>query len=512
VNPGTKKDTGMLVHFLRGTRVIAKWEFIQNIKSVRMLILVLIFALVMIGGAWGFSALFGGSTSISLPEDVLKEAMGDVFISVHVLDLDGGNISDDVLIYTFRGNGDPAAQQTFKFLDIEENRIISDGFNFTDNMGSSVYYGLAPGEYMVQLHPGMGYSVFTVKDGAAETSEISIQLVPVYELDLSELSMEDGMDVEKLFESYRKVGVIANVVDGEGRLLEGASIFVDGVSVGVTDINGTQPIDLEPGEHFIHAVYGNAESEERDVEIDEPIPKKTYFAGVPAYLGPDFVIVLVASIASLIASLAAVVLSFDAITKERAERSLDVLLTKPFPRESIVIGKYLGITGAMMAPFLAVLFVSVWIISLVSGRWPTGSVIAAYIGFMVLLIAIYVAIEILISVLAKTTGTAILSGIGLWFLLNMLWNVLTIGISELFGLEVASVSDYMTLLNPSTLFQRCVQIVSIDALIATFGLEEVKGLAESSAFSDWIFYLALALWAVISLGLAVLVFRKKEDL
>ena len=224
-------------------------------------------------------------------------------------------------------------------------------------------------------------------------------------------------------------------------------------------------------------------------------------------------IILVASIASFVASLSAIVLSFDAITKERVEKSLDVLLTKPFPRESVVLGKYLGITGAMTAPFVLVLFGAVWIMSAVSDKWPTPSVIYTFIIFIVLLIAIYIALEILVSILAKTTGTAILSGIGIWVLLNMLWGVMGLGISELFDLKLVSVSNYMSLLNPSDLFLVCLSIISTDALITSMGLEEVKDVLNVDyAFAKWVFFLAFGLWIVISLGLAMFIFRKKEDL
>lgn len=505
-------NMGKFACLLRGIRVIAKWEFFQNIRSVRMIVLVAIFSLVMLGGAWGFSALLGGSGSLSLPEDVIREAMGNVFISTQVLDLDGDNVTDDVMIYTFRGNGEPASGETFKFLDIESNEIMPSGFNFTDRSGISLYYDVAPGEYMVQLYPGIGFSVFTVMtDG--EPSDINLRLVPIYELDFSDISLDQGMDIDSLFSSYRQVGVFAHVVNVNGDPLDGVSIAVDGIVMGVTNSTGTLPVDLEPGNHGISAEKDGYGSALDDVKIKESKPKQSYFAGIPANLGPDFVIIFVASIASLIASLSAIVLSFDAITKERAERSLDVLLTKPFPRESVVLGKYLGITGAMTVPFLVVLLFSVWIISVVSGKWPSATVVAAYICFMIVLVAIYVAIEILISVLSRTTGTAILSGIGVWFLLNMLWGVLGLGISKLFRLELGVVSNYMYLFNPSDLFLVCLSIVSTDALISSVGAEELEGVLNVDyAFADWFFFLALALWAVLSLSLAVLVFRKKEDL
>jgi ABC-type transport system involved in multi-copper enzyme maturation permease subunit len=151
--------------------------------------------------------------------------------------------------------------------------------------------------------------------------------------------------------------------------------------------------------------------------------------------------------------------------------------------------------------------------SLVSDKWPSPSVIITFIGLMVLLIAIYIAIEIFVSILAKTTGTAILAGIGIWVLLNMLWGVLGLGISELFGLETVSVSNFMSLLNPSDLFLVCLSIVSKDALIASIGAEELTNSFDIRfAYANWVFFLTFGLWVVISLGAAVLLFKKKEDI
>jgi LPXTG-motif cell wall-anchored protein len=71
----------------------------------------------------------------------------------------------------------------------------------------------------------------------------------------------------------------------------------------------------------------------------------------------------------------------------------------------------------------------------------------------------------------------------------------------------------MSLLNPSDLFLVCLSIVSKDALIASIGAEELTNSFDIRfAYANWVFFLTFGLWVVISLGAAVLLFKKKEDI
>ena len=505
-----------LAHLFRGARIIAKWEFIHNLKTIRMLVLILIFSLVMLGGSYGISLLLKPPADITLdiPSDVISQAMGNSFVSVHVLNLDNDEYANDVIIYTFKGNGRVESGLIFKVFETWEV-AKPDGVNLTDDNGMSIYYDLPPAEYQVVVIERGVSANFTIVENHT-TVPINIALAPVFDIELGEIKLSGDPDLLDFLPKYRQVGAIVHVVDENGVWVEGAAISVGDENVGLTNTTGTLSIELEPGKHIVKASLSGVDSYPVETFVPEPgeVEKDDEtLTGLPVHLGPDFVIIVVASIASFVVSLSAIVLSFDAITKERVEKSLDVLLTKPFPRESVVLGKYLGITGSMTAPFVLVLFGAVWIMSAVSNKWPTPEVIYTFIIFIVLLIAIYVALEILVSILARTTGTAILSGIGIWVLLNMLWGVMSLGISELFDLELVSVSNYMSLLNPSDLFLVCLSIISTDALIASMGLEEVKEvLIVDYAFAKWVFFLAFGLWIVISLGLATFIFRKKEDL
>ncbi len=504
-------------HLFRGIKVIAKWEFIQNLKTVRMLVLVIIFSLVMLGGSYGLTTLFTQSPadiSLKIPEDIIKEAMGNVFISAHVLDLDEDGYANDVKIFTYRGNGETEKNREFRAYE-QFGIKLPNGLNQTNSDGIAIYYDVPEGKYQAELIERTASTTFTIEEHNLPVQQLSINVVPVFDLELGEISLGGETNLNDLIGDYRQVGVIVHVVDAKGNLLDNTTVLVNDEQSGMTNYTGTLPVDMEPGTYSIVASHSGSYSGKEEVIIFKTrvIKEEGSFAGLPVNLGPDFVIIIVASIAGFIISLSAIVLSFDAISREKADKALDILLTKPFPRESVILGKYLGITGAMTAPFVVVMFGAIWIMSLVSDKWPSPSVIVTFIGFMILLIAIYIAIEIFVSILAKTTGTAILAGIGVWVLLNMLWGVLGLGISELFGLETVSVTNYMSLLNPSDLFLVCLSIVSTDALIASIGAEELKNSINIEfAFAEWVFFLAFGLWFVVSLGGAILLFKKKEDL
>lgn len=103
-------------------------------------------------------------------------------------------------------------------------------------------------------------------------------------------------------------------------------------------------------------------------------------------------------------------IAFDAIAKERIHGTLDLLLSRPVSRVGSVLGKIGGTFFAVAVPVTLVNAVGVVVIWAVSGRPPTWSFAAAFMGLALLLVAFYVLLQVAFSTLAKTSGTAILFG------------------------------------------------------------------------------------------------------
>ena len=87
----------------------------------------------------------------------------------------------------------------------------------------------------------------------------------------------------------------------------------------------------------------------------------TVFALVIAYFGGaqqgavgfrsiEFTIASLVSLVIYLIPLIALILGFDAIVGERERGSLDLLLSMPITRFELLLGKYLGLAGAMLTP------------------------------------------------------------------------------------------------------------------------------------------------------------------
>jgi Cu-processing system permease protein len=123
-----------------------------------------------------------------------------------------------------------------------------------------------------------------------------------------------------------------------------------------------------------------------------------------------------------IGPLIALTLSFDSVTKEKSGKSLDLLLSRPLSKRAVAFGKFIGVITALTLPITILTLVDIFCISaLLNWQFPSLNVFFGFILFTILLISTYALLQLIISTIAKTSGTAILSGIGLWLFFNMLW-------------------------------------------------------------------------------------------
>ncbi len=132
----------------------------------------------------------------------------------------------------------------------------------------------------------------------------------------------------------------------------------------------------------------------------------------------------VASVVGRFAPIIGIVLGFDAIVKEIKSNSMNVLLTHPVFRDNIILGKILG-SGLCI---LLVLFISINFATgamlIVSGMTITMQHIAR-IEIFVLLTFFYalffLAISMMISIIAKKANTSLLFNIAIWLVITILY-------------------------------------------------------------------------------------------
>jgi ABC-2 type transport system permease protein len=112
-----------------------------------------------------------------------------------------------------------------------------------------------------------------------------------------------------------------------------------------------------------------------------------------------------------------IILGFDAISRERSQRTLSKLVSQPIYRDSIINGKFLAgvatISIVMTAIVLIISGLGIRLIGVVPGQEEILR-LAVYLVVSILYISFWLGISILFSVVFRSTATSILASLALW--------------------------------------------------------------------------------------------------
>jgi ABC-2 type transport system permease protein len=111
------------------------------------------------------------------------------------------------------------------------------------------------------------------------------------------------------------------------------------------------------------------------------------------------------------------VLGFDAINRERGQRTLSKLLSQPIYRDAVIAGKFLaGLTVVTLMLAGIVLLISglgLWVLGVVPGPEEVGR-LALYLVVSIVYIGFWLGVAILASVLFRGMATSALATLALW--------------------------------------------------------------------------------------------------
>ncbi len=223
--------------------------------------------------------------------------------------------------------------------------------------------------------------------------------------------------------------------------------------------------------------------------------------------GPDAVLYISSSFIAFIGSIAAISLSFDSVVKEKLQNSMDFLLCRPVSKRGIMLGKFFGVLSALSLPGIIVLIGAVISVSWILGT-PPVKVIIGFILFTVMFFGIFISIQQIFSALSKTLGTAILSGIGIWFLFTLFWALVPLSIAYLMGMPMETIQT-----NPEyNLLRSRIDLFSpIGAYDMSLGmLVGGKGILPEG-IPSWAPFLSLFLWLVIPLLISMEIFQRRIE-
>jgi len=445
--------------FLRGAPTIARQEFLGNLKSVRMIIMVSLLSLAVVGGAYGLGAGTGGFSGL-----------GPIVVWGHPAYAENG--SHVAVVWLSDPFGAPYADRQVEFTEAEIGQTVI-GRVRTDGDG---FARLDVGNRRIVNVAG--------RTGTSEAGTVIVFSPVIENFTIATYSADTDED---------------NWVDDLG--VHVLNVTGDPVSARIL-VNGTYEADVDP-RGYGHVVLPEFEgSVDLTVEVaGEGQTQQVYVYEDPLgslFGTPDATLFLIAAIfMTLIVPIFAIVITFDAVSKEKVQGTLDLLLSRPVSRTGVLIGKFLGAFGAVAFPLTLVNLAAIGVLSATSGESPTGSFAAAFLGYSLVLVAMYVLLQLIFSSIAKTSGTAVLFGVLVWLLFNVLYNVITLMISLAISDPAARFQFglYSGLGSPSAIYSSLIVLAFPGDFGGLFGGTTLGADVLGAAAVAWLVGLfALALW------------------
>lgn len=192
---------------------------------------------------------------------------------------------------------------------------------------------------------------------------------------------------------------------------------------------------------------------------------------------------------------------------DRETGALGYLLAQPVTRVEVLLGKYMGMAGAL----LATLALGFGLAGLALALQGSGNDAESYLLTVVLAYLLALAmlsLGFLMSVLAQKTTTALGGALFLWLLLVFLGDLGIMGTALITRMPIGSVF-FVTVVNPLQMFK----IASILAIQANLEVLGPAGLYASNQFDNGLLpllLLGLLLWVVVPLLFALSLFARQE--
>ncbi len=451
--------------FFRGMPLVARQEFLANLKSIRLIIMVLILALAVVGGSYGLS---GGTGGAGLDPVTV---WGHPALEANTTRLAVAFVSDPF--------GAPLVGRAVEFAN--ESGIPGEASTVLGTVQTD-----ADGFARLAVGNATFIRMTTTQGQFQAVDRVAFYLPPsnfTFRLATFDYN-EDGI--------YNDVGV--HVLDRSGGPVP-ASLYVNGTFVKTVDSVGYGRLDLPVGLSNV-TIEVAGERAEQTIPVGEN-PFGSLFGTPDATL-----YILSAFFLYLIVPIFAIVVTFDAVSKERVQGTLDLLLSRPVSRTGVLLGKFFGSFAAVAFPITAVNAIGIGVITATSGKSPSGGFVAAFFLLTLLLAAFYVLLQLIFSTLAKTSGTAVLFGVLVWLLFNILYSVIVFIGGSLIGDPAArfQFQTYAGLGNPSSIYQQ---------LVALYAPSGFFGFGGGSVLGADVLVPAAVAWLAALLILALWVFERK---
>ncbi len=217
--------------------------------------------------------------------------------------------------------------------------------------------------------------------------------------------------------------------------------------------------------------------------------------------------------ATLFVSITAVVVAAKSLAGERESGSMKLLLSYPHSRRDVVLGKVAGRAAVLALPIVVGFAVAAIV---VLAKYATFTPVD-YVLFVLLTVLYAFAYISLVVGLSATTGSgtrATAMAIGLFVVLELLWDVVPLGVLYLLEGRLVPLQEYpnwalfLSGLTPSAAYSTAMGAVLPESPNAVLGL----GSSGDVPFylADWFGLVLLVAWAVVPVSLGYLRFRRAD--
>jgi len=132
-------------------------------------------------------------------------------------------------------------------------------------------------------------------------------------------------------------------------------------------------------------------------------------------------------VVNVVMSLLAILFTFDAVSGEKEQQTLKLMLSNSVPRDLLLIGKWVGGYVSLLLPFIVAFLVGMLLVSMVSGivfsraEWIR---IGVYLLVTFLYISVFFTMGLLISTSTQKSNTSLMMGL-------LVWVVIVLGIPNI---------------------------------------------------------------------------------
>ena len=220
-------------------------------------------------------------------------------------------------------------------------------------------------------------------------------------------------------------------------------------------------------------------------------------------------VVSLSSLSVFLVPLIGLLVSYDTLVGEIERGTMPLLMTHPVTRWRIVLGKFAGQVAILAVATVAGFGVAALVTGLGDGgdaeAWGAFGVM---VGASILLGAAFIALGTLFSAVVAERGTAAGVSAAAWLVFVVLFDMALLAILVADEGQVVSGALFrvLLLLNPTDVYR----MLTLSGSETVGALSGMAGVSAEAAFGHAILLPVMALWIAVPLGLAGLLFGRKE--